>query len=132
MAPAPQEGQQKVRILVADRYAALRSAVKTLLQNELGLEVIGEACDSQELLAQIEAQPPDVVLLEWGLPGQPAAELLALLRARDPPQLKIIVLGRYAEQQQDALAAGADYFVSKSDGPKRLLTAVRIVQVEGG
>lgn len=121
-----------MRILVADRYAALRSAVKTLLQDEVGLEVIGEACDSQELLAQIETKHPDVVLLEWELPGQSAAELLAILRALGPQKLKVIVLGRYPEQQQDALAAGADYFVGKSDGPKRLLTAVRVMQVEGG
>jgi DNA-binding NarL/FixJ family response regulator len=125
-------GETKVRILVADRYTAVRSAVKALLQNELGLDVIGEACDSLELLAQIEAQHPDVVLLEWELPGQPAAELLAILRALDPQQLKIIVLGSYPDQHQDALAAGADYFVSKSDRPKRLLTAVRVIQVEGG
>lgn len=121
-----------MRILIADRCAAVRSAVKALLQNELGLDVTGEACDSQELLAQIETKHPDVVLLEWELPGQSAAELLAILRALDPQKLKVIVLGSYPEQEQDALAAGADYFVGKSDRPKRLLTAVRIMQVEGG
>jgi DNA-binding NarL/FixJ family response regulator len=131
MGNSQQEAGRQVRILIGDRQPAVRSAVKTFLEKKLGLDVVGEAYDSEELLAQIKATHPDVVLLDWELPGGPAAELLATVRALDV-RLKVIVLGGDPGQRGAALAAGADYFISKADPPKRLATVIHIIQQEGG
>lgn len=119
-----------MRILVAVRQATVRSAVKTFLWAQPDLDVVGEASDSRGLLSQIEITRPDVLLLDWGLPGRPAVELLAMLRTLDT-RCQIIVLGNDSEQRQSVLAAGADYFVSQGEPPRRLLTAVHVMRAEG-
>ena len=120
-----------MRILVADRNAAVRSAVTMYLQNMLELDAVREAGDNEELLAQAEVFRPDIVLLDWGLPCHAQTALLASLRDFDP-RPSVIVLGSRPEQQQDALAAGADYFVYKGDPPRWLLATVRTVEADRG
>ena len=130
MGNSQQEARRQVRILIGDRQPAVCSAVKTFLEKKLGLDVVGEAYDSEELLAQITATLPDVVLLDWELPGGPAAELLATVLALDV-RPKVIVLGCDPTQRGAALAAGADYFISKADPPKCLTTVIHVIQKEG-
>ncbi len=93
------------------------------------LEVVGEAADSAELLAQLAAQQPNVVLLEWDLPGQPTEDLLPAVRGLDH-RLEVIILSGRPELEPRARAAGADAFVSLCDPPQRLLAALQAI--EGG
>jgi len=65
---------------------------------------------------------PDLVLLDWELPGLAGPRLLITLRATCPDLLVIVLSGRPGAQRA-ALAAGADAFASKSDPPERLLAA---------
>ncbi len=118
-----------MRILVADRNTAVRSAVTVYLQNKLEMHTVHEANDDEELLAQAEVFRPDVVLVDWGAPGTARMELLVRLRAFDP-RPSVIALGSRLEQRQDALAAGADYFVYKGDPPRRLLATVRFAEAD--
>jgi DNA-binding response OmpR family regulator len=92
--------------------------------------VVGEAADSHELLTRLEATCPDLVLLDWDMPGGSGADLIPSPRQADclPP---IIVLGVRPESAPAALDAGADAFFCKCDGPKRLLTVIRSVLMEG-
>jgi DNA-binding NarL/FixJ family response regulator len=119
-----------MRILIADRRTEVRAALSLLLWQQPGVEVQGIARDSAELLAQVEAVRPDVVLLEWDLPGRPAVDLLAALHA---PELapKVIVLALREDVGPAALAAGADAFASKDEPPERLLAALGSLQLEG-
>jgi DNA-binding response OmpR family regulator len=110
---------------------AVRSAVTLYLQNMLELVTVREAVDDQELLAQAEIFCPDIVLLDWGLPGPARTELLASLRALDS-RPSVIVLGSLLEQRQDALAAGADYFIYKGDPARGLLATMRFVEADRG
>jgi DNA-binding NarL/FixJ family response regulator len=118
-----------VRILIADSQSAVRSAVRLLLAERLGLDAVGEAADNRELLAQIEILRPDIILLDWDLPGWSDAGRFDTLRGLDR-RPRVIVLGAHPESGQAALAAGADAFVSKGDPPKRLLTAVHALSPE--
>ena len=119
-----------MRILIADNQSAVRSAVRLLLEKGLELDVVGEAADSDELLAQLESLRPDILLLDWDLPGWPTASLFDAFGELDR-QPRVIVLGVKPESRQSALAAGADAFVSKGDPPRRLLTAIQALPVEG-
>ncbi|HEY6073992.1 MAG TPA: response regulator, partial [Anaerolineales bacterium] len=72
------------RILLADDHESLRSALRLLLETRLGLEVITEARDMEHVLAQVEEARPDIILLDWELPGRPRRERLPLLRMLVP------------------------------------------------
>jgi DNA-binding NarL/FixJ family response regulator len=91
---------------------------------------VGEVVDAEELLAGVEAACPDLLLLGWELPGLAGADLLPALR-RACSNLCVIVLSGRPEARREALAAGADAFVSKVAPPERLLAAIlSIRQVE--
>jgi DNA-binding NarL/FixJ family response regulator len=112
-----------MRIMLADNRRKVRFALRALLERQTGLEVIGEAVDAQSLLAEAKEGCPDVVLLDWELPGMAAGELLSALR-RECPDILVVALSGRVSARQAALSAGADAFVSKGDPPERLLSAI--------
>ncbi|MGC9332690.1 MAG: response regulator, partial [Anaerolineae bacterium] len=111
------------RILLADDQAKVRSALRLLLEQQPEVEVLGEAVDSTGLLDWVKAACPDLVLLDWDLPGFSAMALLTLLHSLCP-KLQVIVLSGRPEVRQAALDAGANAFASKGDPPEHLLTAI--------
>jgi len=113
-----------MRILLADDQPKVRFALRTLLDRQPDLKVVGEARNDQDLRDQIEPTGPDVVLLDWELPGARALETLYTLRIMYPA-LRVIALSGRSEARQAALRAGVDAFVSKSEPPERLLAAIR-------
>jgi DNA-binding NarL/FixJ family response regulator len=113
-----------MRVLLAEDHTEVRWALRTVIKEEPGLTVAGEVSTAGELLAQAQALQPDLILLEWELPGRRAADLLPALRALGI-QARVIVLSRQPECESAALAAGADAFISKANGPELLLTALR-------
>ena len=112
-----------MRILLADHESNVRYGLRALLEERSGFEVVGEAADAEDLLAQIEAACPDLVLLSWGLPGPTGADLLPALRSACD-DLYVIVLSGRPEARQVVLDAGANAFVSKVEPPERLLAAI--------
>jgi DNA-binding NarL/FixJ family response regulator len=119
----------KMRVLIAVPRQEMRAALGLLLSQEPDTRVVGESGNSQELLASLEAVCPDVVLLDWELPGLPTADLLAQLYAHNPAP-RVLILCSKTESEQAALAAGAHTFVDKTAHPKHLLTALRVLQLE--
>ena len=117
-----------MRIVIADRQVATRSALNMLLTPEEDVDIVGEAGDKEQLLSMVEATQPDVVLLDWELVGSATVGLLADLRALGT-SLKVIALSGRSEAQQAAMGAGVDGFVSKGDSPVRLLTTLRAIQL---
>jgi DNA-binding NarL/FixJ family response regulator len=112
-----------MRVVLADDQPKVRSALRLLLEYGPKLSVVGEAAEARELLEQIEAGRPELVLLDWELPGLKFMDLMPRLR-QHCPDLKIIVLSSRPEANKSALSAGADGFVSKGDSPERLLEVV--------
>jgi len=119
-----------MRVLLADDESKVRSALRLLLEQKPGLSVVGEATEAGEVLEQVQAACPDLLLLDWELPGQQAADLLPAIR-RCCPHLLVIALSGRPEARQAALAAGADAFVSKGDPPDRLLATVGAASTAG-
>jgi DNA-binding NarL/FixJ family response regulator len=111
-----------MRILLADDQAKVRSALRLLLEQEEDIEVLGEAVDATGLLDWVKVASPDLLLLDWELPGL-GPGLLAALRELCP-SLDVIALSGRPESRQAALSAGADAFVSKGDPPEKLLAAI--------
>lgn len=113
-----------MRILLADDQPKVRFALRALLERQPDMQVVGEAGSGPDLSAQIGPTYPDLVLLDWELPGESVADTLSTLRAAYPT-LRVIALSGRSEARQAALRAGVDAFVSKSDPPERLLAAIR-------
>jgi DNA-binding NarL/FixJ family response regulator len=112
-----------MQVLLADDQPSVRFALRVLLERQPQLKVVGAAVNVDDLLAQVKATCPDLVLLSWELPGLVAEALLATLR-RNFPDLTVIVLSGRPKVRRAALGAGADAFVSKADPPDRLLAAI--------
>jgi len=113
-------------VILADDQYNVRSALRLLLEQEADLELVGEAVNSTELLAQLGAACPDLVLLDWELPGLTIADLLANIR-QVCPEAKIIALSGRPEACEQAAQAGVPVFVSKGDPPELLLAEVRSI-----
>ena len=127
----PSITSQRIRAILADDQAWLRSALRLLLERQLDIEIVAEVGDLDHLLQSVQREQPDLVLLDWELPGvqhfDHRRELLARLRGRNR-LLQVIALSGRPESGRSALAAGADAFVSKADPPEQLVAALRKAQ----
>lgn len=113
-----------MRILLADDQANVRSALRLLLEQEAGQTVSDEVSDYKELMAAVKKCCPDLVLLDWELPGCESEIMISSLRDRCP-ELIIIALSSQPEARRQALDSGANGFVSKGSPPQEVVTAVR-------
>ena len=113
-----------MRLILADDQIKVRSALGLLFEQVPDLQVVGEAADATGLLLAVAEKKPDVVLLDWELPGLPAAQLVRLL-LYERPSLKIIAMSSRPEVKRLSLDAGAHAFLSKSESPPCVLSIIR-------
>ena len=113
-----------MKILIADDQQRVRRALRVLLSQQPGLQVVGEAASGPELLAQVGVSAADLALVDLELPSLAEAGGLLALR-RSCPSLQVVVLSGRPGERQTALSLGGDAFVSKGDPPERLLTIIR-------
>lgn len=107
------------RILIADDDAALRSLLRATLSPDAFQ--IAEAADGEEALELIAALPPDVLLLDWRMPGASGGEVLRRV-AEEYPQVAVIVLTAERDPAcRDEVAALGATFLTKPFSPTRLL-----------
>jgi DNA-binding NarL/FixJ family response regulator len=111
-------------ILLADDQKSVRSALRLLLEQEHDIEVIGEARNAGILLTKVASNCPDLLLLDWGLPGMSPQQLIPTIN-RLCPQTSVIVLSGRPGVEEGALSSGAEAFVSKSAPPEQLLETVQ-------
>jgi two-component system nitrate/nitrite response regulator NarP len=119
----------KVRVILADDRAAVRSSLHLLLDEEPAYEVVAEAADALGLL-QIQAQEPaELILIDWELPGLPLPQLLHLLRYQQK-QLLIVAMSSNPASRPQALDAGVDAFVDKSQAPDQVLATLHALAAD--
>ena len=120
-----------IRVLVADDHALVRAGLKQILGMTGEIEVVGEACNGQEVMAEARRAPCDIVLLDIGMPGRSGLDVLKQLRV-EHPDVAVLMLTMYPEEQYAvrALRAGAAGYLTKDSGPEELVSAVR--KVAGG
>lgn len=112
------------RVLLADDNDQLRAALALLLETRLHAQIVAEARSMGELCAGLAATHPEVVVLDWELPGEPVTGRVEALRAAEPG-VRVIVTSARPESAAAALAARADAFVNKADPPETILAAFR-------
>lgn len=118
--------QRKLRILLADDHRLLREGLRTLLQAEPDLEVVGEAEDGESAVRLALDIGPDVVVLDQHMPVSDGTAA-ALRLKRDRPDIRVVMLTMYddAATVDRALRAGVRGFVVKDTGAAQLADAIR-------
>ncbi len=118
----------KIKVLVADDHTIVREGVRILLEAQPDIEVVGEAANGQEAVAQVRALQPDVVLIDIAMPVLNGLEATRVIK-RDYPQIHVIGLTMYESDEYffQLLNAGASGYVLKKAASADLLAAIRAV-----
>lgn len=116
------------RILLADDHAVLRAGLRLLLENQPGLEVVGEASSGLEALDLALKLNPNLILLDLSMPGLGGLDALPALR-KSVPGARVLILTMHDDPQylRQALKYGASGYVLKKAADQELLSAVRAV-----
>jgi DNA-binding NarL/FixJ family response regulator len=114
-----------VRILVADDHEVVRQGLRRLLEARPGWEICGEAGTGREAVEKAKQLKPDVVVLDYSMPGLNGAEATRQILER-VPRTEILILTMHGSEQliRGALEAGARGYVLKSDASRDLISAV--------
>lgn len=117
-----------IRVLVADDHAIVRKGIRALLATEPDLEVVGEAQNGVEAVAEVERLRPDVILMDLVMPEMDGIEAIHQIKARHPEAL-ILVLTSFAADDKvfPAIKAGAMGYLLKDSGPEELVRAIHQV-----
>ena len=118
-----------IRVLIADDHAIVRKGIRALLATERDIEVIGEAEDGAQAVAQAQALHPDVVLMDLVMPKMDGIEATQRITAHQP-DVHILVLTSFAADDKvfPAIKAGALGYLLKDSGPDELVEAIHQVQ----
>ncbi|TAL47047.1 MAG: response regulator transcription factor [Methylovulum sp.] len=121
-----------IRLLIVDDHALMREGLKQLFEGEHDIVVSAEAGCGEEVLAILQDETVDLILLDISIPGIHGVELIAKIRER-PNSPPILVLSMHNEPQiaKRKLKAGALGYMTKDSSPKELLEAIRKVASGG-
>jgi NarL family two-component system response regulator LiaR len=118
----------RIRVAIADDHAVVRQGLRTFLELQDGMDVVGEAADGDEAVALVERTAPDVVLLDLVMPRLDGLEAIPRIRER-APGTRILVLTSFADDRTvlPAIRAGAAGYLLKDVQPPELAAAIRTV-----
>jgi two-component system chemotaxis response regulator CheB len=124
-------GKQPVRALVVDDFVSMHEALTTCLEALPGIEVVGTALNGKEALEKVPLLHPDLAIVDLQMPVMDGFQLIRHLR-RDYPHIRVVAVCGHASVaiEQEALAAGANAFVSKTQLPQGLLSKVEALLLQ--
>ncbi|MFO1466852.1 MAG: response regulator transcription factor [Steroidobacteraceae bacterium] len=122
----------RVRVMLVDDHAIVRSGFRRLLEQYPDIEVIGEASNAEDAYHEYARLGPEVMVLDLSMPGAGGIDSLRRVLSRDP-SARIIVFSMHedAPLAQRALDLGARGYVTKSSAPEVLAEAVLAVAAGG-
>jgi DNA-binding NarL/FixJ family response regulator len=117
-----------IRVVIADDQQLVRAGFTMILDAEDDIQVVGEASDGREAVAQVRKLSPDVVLMDIRMPEQDGIEATRQLAVgEDAPRILILTTFDLDEYVYEALRAGASGFLLKDTPPEQLVDAIRLV-----
>jgi NarL family two-component system response regulator LiaR len=117
-----------IRVLVADDHIVVRKGIRALLATEQDIEVVGEAENGQQAVAQAERLQPDVILMDLVMPEMDGIKAIRCITTHQP-EARILVLTSFAADDKvfPAIKAGALGYLLKDSSPEDLVGAIRQV-----
>jgi two-component system nitrate/nitrite response regulator NarL len=121
-----------IRVVLADDHVFVRDGIKSLLENEVNIEVVGEAIDGLEALKSVEINQPDLLILDIRMPNLTGIEVVEKLRSQNN-LVKIVMLSMHESEEYvlKSIKAGADGYLLKGSSKEEFLKALHTVS-EGG
>ncbi|MER5932190.1 response regulator transcription factor [Streptomyces sp. NPDC002054] len=125
----PDERSSRIQVLLVDDHQVVRRGLRTFLEIQEDIEVVGEAADGEAGVARAEELRPDVILMDIKMPGLDGIDALKRLRELDNPA-RVLIVTSFTEQRTvvPALRAGAAGYVYKDIDPDALAAAIRSVR----
>lgn len=121
--------KKKIRVLIVDDHAMVRLGLAEAISGERDLTLVGEAANGTQAIEQFRKLQPDVVTMDFQMPGMDGAQATAALR-QEFPEARVVILSMF-EGEEDiwrAVKSGASAYVLKSADVDDVLEAVRHVQ----
>ncbi len=118
----------KMRILIADDHAIVREGLRTMLEAQPDIEIVGEATDGEEAVNKTKEVQPDIVLMDITMPGMNGLEATRQIRQLDP-DVRILVLTMHEGDEYffKILEDGASGYFVKGGSSSELISALRVV-----
>lgn len=119
---------QKIRLLLADDHRMFRQGLRELLERKGEIEIVGEAMTGRDVLTQVKALQPDIVLLDIQMPEMDGVAVARQL-AQSSPETKVIMLTMYRQDQHlfEAIKAGARAYLLKDADAEELIDVIERV-----
>ncbi len=117
-----------IRVVLADDHVFVRDGIKSLLENETNIAVVGEGTDGLEALAVVETEKPDLLIVDIRMPNLTGIEVVEKLRTQNNP-IKIIMLSMHESEEYvlKSIKAGADGYLLKGSSKDEFLKALHTV-----
>jgi len=117
---------KSLRILLADDHELLRQGLRTLIEDQSGWQVCGEATTGREAVTKARELKPDIVVMDFTMPELNGMEATRQIRAALPrTQVLVLTMHESEELVREVLAAGARGYVLKSDAGRALVDALK-------
>ena len=118
----------KIRVVLADDHVFVRDGIKSLLENEANITVVGEATDGLEALTLIDSLQPDLLILDIRMPNMTGIEVVEQLRSKNN-LVKIVMLSMHESEEYvlKSIQAGADGYLLKGSSKEEFLKALHTV-----
>jgi DNA-binding NarL/FixJ family response regulator len=120
--------RSKISVVLADDHTILRQGLKSLLEAERDIEVVGEAANGREAIDLVMDKSPDVVVMDITMPDITGLQAADVIKTRLSPS-KIIILSMYGDEEyvDQAIQSGVDAYLVKETVAGELITAIREV-----
>lgn len=117
-----------IRILIADDHRILRAGLKSLMNIEDNLDVVGEVTSGAEVVESIQSLHPDIVLMDIGMPGNEKLEALKQV-VNAAPETRVLMLTMHEDIAllQECLRSGASGYIVKRAAESELIDAINAV-----
>jgi DNA-binding NarL/FixJ family response regulator len=123
---------QTIKLLLADDHAIVRDGLRSLIEQQTDMEIIGEAADGAEAVASACSLRPDVVVMDVSMPQVNGIEATRRIR-KECPETRVLALTMHEDRTtlRQVLEAGASGYTLKRAAGQELLAAIRAVAADG-